>query len=486
MVLKAQSAQKKSTSPPFLEQFTYDAAWMYAPPKIVKPITLVAPPVDMPLDNTLLDQIFSDDVIINGGSLCVGLDCVNGENFGFDTGRYKENNLRIHFDDTSSSASFPSNDWRIVINDSSNGGNNYFAVEDATAGRQTFRVDAGAPANSLYVDSNGDVGFGTNNPIVETHVADGDTPTLRLEQNGTSGFTPQAWDIAGNETNFFVRDVTNGSSLPFRIRPGAPQSSIDIASNGNIGIGTENPDEKLHIKNGSIKFENSVSTVNGIFGDGITRMRYSTSSTPQLSSSFIVLFGEETFSGGDLSRTGEIALSGNYIKASVNNTNGSFGDLAFELKSNKDLYAYTENTLKQGNSNWTIISDRNLKTDIRDYNDGLDKIMKINPVWYRYNGEARTTADTEHVGVIAQELKEIAPYTIGKYLYEDKEKNIKEDYLSVNDSSIKYMLVNAVQEQQQVIEAQQKEIDELKATVSKLQDLETQIAQLRQMIEQKN
>ena len=48
-----------------------------------------------------------DDVII-GFSLCVGNDCVNGESFGFDTMRLKENNLRIHFDDTSTSASFPS------------------------------------------------------------------------------------------------------------------------------------------------------------------------------------------------------------------------------------------------------------------------------------------------------------------------------------------------------------------------------------------
>ena len=61
-----------------------------------------------------------DDVIISF-SLCVGNDCVNGESFGFDTIRLKENNLRIHFQDTSNSASFPTNDWRIVINDSSNG-----------------------------------------------------------------------------------------------------------------------------------------------------------------------------------------------------------------------------------------------------------------------------------------------------------------------------------------------------------------------------
>jgi hypothetical protein len=61
-----------------------------------------------------------------------------------------------------------------------------------------------------------------------------DTPGLRLLQTGDGGFTPQTWDIAGNEANFFVRDLTAGSRLPFRIRPGAPTSSLDISSTGDI------------------------------------------------------------------------------------------------------------------------------------------------------------------------------------------------------------------------------------------------------------
>lgn len=196
------------------------------------------------------DIVHLDDVIIQF-SLCVGNDCVNGESFGFDTIRMKENNIRLHFDDTSTSASFPRNDWRLIANDSSNGGDSYLAIEDSTAGRQVFRVDAGAPANSLRVDSAGDVGIGTSNPVVDLHVVSGNTPTLRLEQNGSQGFTAQTWDLAGNEANFFVRDVTNGSSLSFRIRPGAPESSIDIAGSGDVGMGTSSPSADLHIREAS-------------------------------------------------------------------------------------------------------------------------------------------------------------------------------------------------------------------------------------------
>jgi len=192
-------------------------------------------------------QTIATDLIVQG-SLCVGFDCVSGESFGFDTMRLKENNLRIHFQDTSNSGSFPTNDWRIMINDTSNGGANYFAVEDSTAGRIPFRIEAGARVDSLYVEADGDVGLGTPNPVVNLHIRDGNTPTLRLEQDGSSGFQSQTWDVAGNEANFFIRDVTNGSRLSFRIRPGAPESSIDIAANGFVGVGTGSPSAPMHIR----------------------------------------------------------------------------------------------------------------------------------------------------------------------------------------------------------------------------------------------
>ncbi len=195
---------------------------------------------------TAKDVLHYDDVIITG-ALCVGFDCANGESFGYCTSKLKENNLQLCFEDTSV-GTFPTNDWKIQINDTTSGGASYFAIWDTDGGVKPFVIEAGAPAASLYVEDYGRVGLGTTVPYTELHIADGDSPTVRLDQDGSSGWAPQAWDLLGNETNFFIRDVTNGSKLPFRIQPNTPSNTVTMRSTGNVGIGTWSPAAPLEIE----------------------------------------------------------------------------------------------------------------------------------------------------------------------------------------------------------------------------------------------
>lgn len=184
-----------------------------------------------------LDQVIPDDMIVQS-SLCVGFDCVDGESFGTDTIRIKENNTRLKFDDTSTSAGFANNDWQLTANDQPSGGANKFSIDDITGNKVPFTITAGAATNSIFVDSIGRVGFRTGTPVLDLHMNTSNTPAVRFEQNNSGGFTAQTWDIGANEANFFVRDVTGGSRLPFRIRPGAPTSSIDIGADGVVKFGT--------------------------------------------------------------------------------------------------------------------------------------------------------------------------------------------------------------------------------------------------------
>jgi hypothetical protein len=426
-------------------------------------------PADLATDNTVLmedDQVFVDDVIVQG-SICVGFDCVNGEGFGFDTGRFKENNLRVHFDDTSVSASFPSNDWRIVINDTTNGGDNFFAIDDATSGRRVFRLEAGAPANSLTVDSNGDVGIGLENAAVEVHVRDGDSPTVRLEQDGSSGFSTQIWDVVGNEANFFVRDVTNGSRLPFRIKPGGGNDdAIVISGNGNIGIGTDaDIMNKVQIESGNLFVKSG-------------RLGVNVQPTVDLDVMGNFKLAGTAFLTGDVTSiltTGATFFNSSFATVMrLDATNGRVG-IGVATPSHQ-LQLSQDDAVKPNGGSWGAPSDRRLKDNIKDYTDGLAQIMQIRPVTYNYNDKSGYDTNKEHIGLIAQEIQKVAPYMVRKL---NPEKN---DYLMYDGTALNFMLVNAIQEQQQQIQDQQAEIAELKAELADVDALKAQMNALAKMV----
>ena len=94
-------------------------------------------------------------------------------------------------------------------------------------------ITAGASTNSIFVDSSGRVGFKTSTPVLDLHVNTSNTPALRLEQTNSGGFTAQPWDDAGNEANFYVRDVTLGEDH-CRVRTGS--APIILATLRNIAI----------------------------------------------------------------------------------------------------------------------------------------------------------------------------------------------------------------------------------------------------------
>lgn len=184
------------------------------------------------------DQVILDDLVVDG-SACIGFDCVNGEDFGFDTLILKENNLRVYFQDTSSTSAFPSTDWRITVNDSANGGKNHFSVSDVSSGITPLTILGGSGA----------IGLGTASPEMNLHVSVGDTPTMRFGQTGELGWDPYAWDVGGNEASYFVRDATAGT-VPFRIESGAADESMVIDVDGNVSIvGTLSQGSSRFIKN---------------------------------------------------------------------------------------------------------------------------------------------------------------------------------------------------------------------------------------------
>lgn len=100
-----------------------------------------------------------------------------------------------------------------------------------------------------------------------------------------------------------------------------------------------------------------------------------------------------------------------------------------------------------GQSLWTLISDRRLKKDIKPFEDGLDLLMKVQPVKFKYNGKLGTNPETEQVGVIGQDIGKIFPYMISSVGKSETEKDGKdEDALMFNGHALTYVMINAIQE----------------------------------------
>ncbi|MEK6333463.1 MAG: tail fiber domain-containing protein [Acidobacteriota bacterium] len=408
------------------------------------------------------DDVIPDDLIVQG-SACVGLDCVNGEVFGFDTIRMKENNTRLQFEDTSA-AGFPLNNWQIRANSSAAGGASFLAFVDQGAagnsetGTIVFEVDAGAPANSLKVSSNGKVGLRTATPVLDVHANTSDTPAIRLEQNNSGGFTAQTWDMAGNEANFFVRDVTGGSRLPFRIRPGAPTSSIDISADGNVGIGTASPAVRLHSQITSANVaQPAVGADIGLFigntdttANNFEVLSFGNAANAGQGQIGVINIGSTATAGGHMFFTTRAA--GASVAERMRIT--SAGNVGIGTTAPDQKLSVNGDASKTGGNTWLAFSDERLKTIKGRFNTGLKAVMQLQPIRYEYlkNNALGLKSEGEHIGFGAQTLQKIIPEAVTKNA---------DGYLMVNSDPIIWTMLNAIKEQQ-------KEIAELKAEVQKM------------------
>lgn len=392
------------------------------------------------------DDVIPDDLIVQG-SACVGLDCVNGEVFGFDTIRLKENNTRLQFEDTSA-AGFPLNNWQIRANSSAAGGASFLAFVDQGAagnsetGTIVFEVDAGAPANSMKVASSGKVGLRTATPVLDVHANTSDTPAIRLEQNNSGGFTAQTWDIAGNEANFFVRDVTSGSRLPFRIRPGAPTSSIDISADGDTGVGTGSPAQRLHVHGPSA----GLPATSGTVQNGIARLSQG-GGTGVLDFGFGGAAGFGWLQAGDSTNLAtEFGL--------LLNPNG--GNVGIGTTAPTDTLSVNGTASKPGGGAWAVFSDERLKNIKGRFLPGLQAVMQLQPIRYQYkpNNALGLPSTQEYVGFGAQALQEVIPEAVTKS---------ENGFLQVNNDPIMWTMLNAIKEQQKEIAELKKEVRKLRA-----------------------
>ena len=185
------------------------------------------------------DVVHADHVIIQGNACIGSSDCVD-ERFFIGDVDIVDGAPDMLFEDTSSGEG----DWRILVN---SGVFSIMKRPDGGGETTMFRISEGAPANSLYVDSSGEVGFGTSTPNTSLHIVDA-FPIIRLE----SDFHTSTWEIGPS----FCTTPGVGCNLaigrpgatPFELDPQSPDNSLVIDQVGAVGLGTESPAAALHVK----------------------------------------------------------------------------------------------------------------------------------------------------------------------------------------------------------------------------------------------
>ncbi len=347
---------------------------------------------------TSADQVIPDDLIVQQ-SLCVGFDCVNNESFGFDTIRLKENNTRIKFEDTST-GTFPTNDWQLTANDSASGGSSKFSIEDITGSKVPFTITAGAATNSIFADSIGRIGLRTSTPVLDLHINTSNTPAIRLEQNNSGGFTAQTWDIGANEANFFVRDVTGGSKLSLRIRPGAPTSSVDISADGDVGIGTGSPESKLHVFGGNTA-DTFIAVGPNPVGTPATESALNIAYAGASTGAASAIFNIRPMTGATAPNPSLRFWTSDVERLIIDNE----GFIGLGVANPTSPIHHSTGAVLSATGQWNPASSRKNKQDIRELSatEALDTLHNLSPVKFAF----KMAPDDTSVGFIAEDVPEL-------------------------------------------------------------------------------
>jgi hypothetical protein len=107
---------------------------------------------------------------------------------------------------------------------------------------------------------------------------------------------------------------------------------------------------------------------------------------------------------------------------------------------------------------WDVYSDERLKDNVQTYDDGLDVVLRLHPITFNYNGMEGLPTDEQQIGLLAQEVEEVAPYMVSTQQGHDID-----DVRTMSPQALPYMLINAAKDFQDQITALQARITELEA-----------------------
>jgi hypothetical protein len=237
----------------------------------------------------------------------------------------------------------------------------------------------------------------------------------------------------------------------------------DIAySDGNVGINTGSaaPEHRLQVELGNnstpterVRFGNAVLS-NGVQQDTNSACFYHRDHPGREAMAL-----RQTPEGAVLinapgGQTISLAQNRANVRLGISNTGKVIVGSNIDIGPDDCRLAVNGNACKtQGGEVWILVSDARAKEDIRALDLGLEQILAIRPVRYRYNGRFGTRAGEEGIGIIGQEIEQVLPETT-RHVPLRGDADTPADALLVYDgSALKYVLVRAVQQLAARIEA---------------------------------
>lgn len=234
--------------------------------------------------------------------------------------------------------------------------------------------------------------------------------------------------------------------------PWAANGTIISYSAGKVGIGTTTPDGKLGIKGGDLGVDEGAQNDGGtLYG-----IRFGGSGSTEFIGSKRTVGGNQF--GLDFYASGLLRMS------VLNNGNVGINTSAPDQK-----LTVNGGASKPGGSTWAVFSDRRLKQDIHPFSDGLAVLNGIRPVSFRYNGKLGYATDKTYIGVVAQEIQSVAPYTVDTFKARLNPGDTTDtELLRFDSNALTYISINAIKELSAENAQLRRELEELKAMVSAL------------------
>jgi endosialidase-like protein len=101
-------------------------------------------------------------------------------------------------------------------------------------------------------------------------------------------------------------------------------------------------------------------------------------------------------------------------------------------------FQVTDGVCQNASGSWSTLSDEALKENVQPYNAGLQALLALEPVSFRYTENAPFGAGQKHYGLIAQEVEAVLPEMVGRF--DDT------DYRTLMPGHLVFVLLNAVKE----------------------------------------